>query len=149
MACASGMSASLGSVTELRFVYVPGRWFTNYTGYKIWNRWQSDGLEGLWDRSRRPPTSPTRTPRFVEELIIDLRKKHRDWGPKKLTKVMSNRFPDLALPAQSTIAAILNREGLVEPRKPRRKRSHPGQPFIEVSAPNHLWTTDFKGHFRT
>ena len=119
------------------------------TGYKIWDRWQSDGVEGLRDRSRRPHTSPARTPRFVEELIIDLRRKHRDWGPKKLTKAMSNRYPELELPAPSTIAAILKREGLVEPRKPRRKHTHPGQPFIEVAAPNHLWTTDFKGHFRT
>lgn len=119
------------------------------TGHKIWNRWLSDGVDGLRDRSRRPHTSPTRTPRFVEELIIDLRQKHRDWGPKKLTKVMSNRFPDLELPAPSTIAAILKREGLVKPRKRQRKHTHPGQPFIEVKAPNHLWTTDFKGHFRT
>jgi len=62
---------------------------------------------------------------------------------------MSNRFPDLEFPAQSTIAAILKREGLVVPRKRRRKHTHPGQPFVEATAPNRLWTTDFKGHFRT
>jgi putative transposase len=118
------------------------------TGYKIWKRWLSRGMDGLRDQSRRPHTSPARTPRFVEELIIDLRRKHSDWGPKKLTKVMSNRFPDLELPAESTIAAILKREGLVTPRKRQRKHKHPGQPFIDAKAPNELWTTDFKGHFR-
>ena len=119
------------------------------TGYKILSRWESDGVDGLRDQGHRPHSSPTRTPRFVEELIVDLRRKHADWGPKKLHGVMSKRFPDLKLPARSTISAILKREGLIEPRRRQRKHTHPGRPFIEATVPNHLWTTDFKGHFRT
>ena len=119
------------------------------TGYKIWERWLAEGVDGLRDRSRRPHTSPTRTPELVEGLVVDLREKHMDWGPKKLAKVMSNRFPDLELPAQSTIAAILKRRGLIEERGCRRKHTHPGRPYIEATEPNHLWTTDFKGQFKT
>jgi transposase len=29
------------------------------TGYKIWDRYQSSGVEGLTDRSRRPIRSPS------------------------------------------------------------------------------------------
>ncbi|GGE89555.1 hypothetical protein GCM10007285_16280 [Stappia taiwanensis] len=32
------------------------------TGYKIWSRYQRDGLEALCDRSRRPGAMPTSFP---------------------------------------------------------------------------------------
>ena len=119
------------------------------TGYKIWNRYESEGVDGLRDQSRRPHRSPTRTPEEIEELIVDLRTKHTDWGPKKLSKILSSRFPDVEFPAKSTIAAILKRRGLVEEPKRRRIHTHPGKPFIEATMPNDLWTTDFKGEFKT
>lgn len=119
------------------------------TGYKWWNRYQEEELKGLRDRSRRPRNSPGRTPSEIETLVIELRKAHTTWGPEKLLKVLSKRRPELRLPARSTVAAILKREGLVE--KPRRRRSHrhPGQPLVEVKAPNDLWTADYKGEFKT
>ena len=119
------------------------------TGYKIWKRWLSKNVDGLRDRSRRPHTSPKRTPRDVEELIVSLRKEHMDWGPKKLTRVLRGRFLEMELPAQSTIAAIVKRNGLIEEKPRRKKHTHPGKPYIEVTRPNHLWTTDFKGEFKT
>lgn len=119
------------------------------TGYKILGRWLAEGLDGLRDRSRRPHSSPMRTPELVEELITSLRIKHDDWGPKKLAKVLCSRFPDIEVPARSTIAAILKRRGLIEKTKRRRRHDHPGRPYIEATEPNHLWTTDFKGEFKT
>jgi transposase InsO family protein len=119
------------------------------TGHKIWNRFLLEGVDGLRDRSRRPHRSPTRTPEEIEDSIVDIRMDHPDWGPKKLTRILRSLFPDEELPAKSTIAAILKRRELVEKPKRRRIHTHPGKPFIEAAYPNDLWTTDFKGEFKT
>ncbi len=119
------------------------------TGYKWLSRWADEGIEGVRDRSRRPHSSPTRTAPELEELVVEMRKAHTDWGPRKLLRVLARRYPDLTLPARSTVAAILKRRGLIEPRRRRRRSVHPGRPFSHVTAPNQLWTGDFKGQFRT
>ena len=119
------------------------------TGYKWWNRYQEEELKGLEDRSRRPRSSPGRTPREIEALVIELRKAHTTWGPEKLLKVLSRRHEKIQLPARSTVAAILKREGLIEQPRRRRSHRHPGQPVVEVKAPNDLWTADYKGEFKT
>jgi putative transposase len=54
-----------------------------------------------------------------------------------------------AWPAISTVADLLKRHGLVRPRRRRRAIVHPGAVPIWTSAPNDLWTADFKGQFRT
>ena len=119
------------------------------TGYKWWDRYQKDGPKGLEDRPRRPENSPGRTPRKTEALIVELRKEHPSWGPEKLLTVLGRRKPGFQLPARSTVAAILKREGLIEKRKRRRNHRHPGKPVVEVNAPNELMTADFKGEFKT
>lgn len=119
------------------------------TGYKWLNRFEEEGLEGLKDRSRRPHSIPRRTPREIEELIIEARRAHKSWGPEKLLDVLGRRHPEMTLPARSTVAAILKREGLVTGRHRRRRHRHPGRPMTEVTAANQLWTADFKGQFKT
>ncbi len=119
------------------------------TGYKWQRRLQEGGVESLADRSRRPISSPRRTPSAIEELVVELRRSHMDWGPRKLLRVLSRRHPRRTLPARSTVAAILSRTGLVEPHPRRRRHLHPGRPVRPVMAPNEVWTADFKGQFRT
>jgi len=118
------------------------------TGYKWWRRFNA-GEEGLQDRSRRPKSSPGRTPEEIERLVIELRKAHPSWGPEKLLDVLSRRHRGVKLPARSTTAAILKREGLIKKPRVRRKHHHPGQPFVETEEPNDLWTADYKGEFKT
>lgn len=118
------------------------------TGYKWWHRFARDGLPGLEDRSRAPRRCPHRTPRAVEKAIIDLRRKHPGWGPVTLRYRLERIRPDLDLPAASTIGAILERHGLVKPRRRRRRSRHPGRPYVEMKAPNDVWSADFKGEFR-
>jgi transposase InsO family protein len=55
----------------------------------------------------------------------------------------------LDLPAISTAGDLLARRGLVKKRRRRRHDEHPGVVPIRTTAPNDLWTADFKGHFRT
>ena len=119
------------------------------TGYKWLRRFGQEGPEGLKDRSRRPHRSPNRTPEEVEALLIEVRERHPRWGPEKLLAVVKRQHPALELPARSTVAAILKREGLIKSRRKMRRRRHPGPPTREVTAANELWTADFKGQFKT
>lgn len=82
--------------------------------------------------------------RFIQEGPA--RHEHPRWGPKKLLWLVAERLDD-ELPAPSTVAGWLKRNGLVAARRRRPQRPHPGQPHGQATAPNALWTIDFKGHF--
>jgi putative transposase len=118
------------------------------TGYTMWRRYQAEGLAGLQDRSRAPRSSPHKTSSSVERALLLARKAHPTWGPVTLLDYLRRTQPSLQLPAASTAGEILKRAGLVEPRKPRRRARHPGRPYVEMGAPNDVWTADFKGQFR-
>jgi len=112
------------------------------TGFQYLRRYRESGLDGLKDRSRRPHTSPRRTPAAMEAQIVELRQAH-PWGPRKLAR----RLRDLGVadvPAASTVSAVLRRNGKLDPAETAKH-----QPFqrFERSAPNELWQMDFKGHF--
>jgi transposase InsO family protein len=119
------------------------------TGYKFKERYGELGVEGLYDRCRRPLSVPHRTARGVVEHIVRLRKKHPSWGPKTLKQRLHDLMPEVGWPAASTIGVILKDEGLVDGRK-RRRRASPTPPSErrESKAPNELWCIDFKGQFR-
>jgi len=122
------------------------------TGY-YWLRRYRDAdhsVEAVEGRSKRPLTSPTKVSPEIEDLVIRARKKFPNWGPRKLHRWLSERKPELSLPAVSTIGNVLKRHGLSRRRK-RRDRSAPPrtQPFASCDRPNALWCVDFKGHFRT
>ena len=95
------------------------------TGYKWLERFAAAGAAGLAERSRRPHHSPTATSRESVAALVELRTRWPTWGAKKLVTVLRERHPELVIPAPSTAAAILKREGLV--RVPRRRvvRAHP------------------------
>lgn len=119
------------------------------TGYKWIERFESEGLPGLEDRSRRPLTSPWATdPKLVDE-IVKLRRKHPHWGAKKLLKILSQPSPDLDWPARSTVCDLLDRHGLVTHRRRRRYPGHGGRPETSMNEPNETWCADFKGEFKT
>lgn len=118
------------------------------TGYKIWQRYQQEGLDGFGDRSRRPLSVPHETPRTTVGRVLELRKQHPTWGPKKLKQRLETLCPDLAVPAVSTIGEILKREGLVKSRARRRRASPTPTLLSPGKAPNDLWAMDFKGEFK-
>jgi putative transposase len=138
--------SDLFTMTELAAQYG----ITPKTGYKWLERYAAEGPLGLSDRSRRPHHSPQATEAALIDAIVALRHRHPRWGPKKLLGVLRRREPDIAWPARSTVCALLKARGLVLARR-RRAPS----PFITPSIltpmtrPNQVWTTDFKGKFRT
>ena len=136
---------SLMSIAELCRRYGISR----KTGYKWLGRWFTEGPEGLQDRDSRPRSSPRATAPEVVEAILEVRRKHTDYGAKKVTWYLERNRPDLELPSRTTIHNILHRHGLVPERRRRVRRWHPGRPTTEATQPNAIWTTDFKGQFRT
>lgn len=111
------------------------------TGHRLLTRYREEGREGLADRSRRPATSPRRTPLAVEAEVVALRTAQPTWGGRKLEA----RLEALGLadvPAPSTITGILHRHELIDPATTRPQ----AYGRFERAAPNELWQLDFKGH---
>lgn len=120
------------------------------TGYKWINRYQASGRpDALFDLSRRPHHSPYKTSAKIVNALLEIRDKHPFWGPKKLLSLLSSKQSDWELPAPSTVALILKRNGYIKPKRKRLRRYHPGRPLTAMTAPNQVWTADFKGHFKT
>ena len=119
------------------------------TGYALVERYETDGVRGLAPRSSRPYRSPQATASPVVDAIVALRQRRPTWGGKKIVRVLSERHPSWAVPAVSTANDILKRHGLVTSPRRRRPVGHPGDRPTPAQAPNDVWTTDFKGQFRT
>ncbi len=119
------------------------------TGDKYKKRFEQMGAKGLFDQSRRPKSSPNRTPAVIAERVIALRKKRPSWGPKKLKARLEVLEPSVKWPAASTIGEILKDAGLIGRRK-RRRRAHPtpNAKLRTTNEPNELWCMDFKGKFQ-
>jgi putative transposase len=118
------------------------------TGYKVMARHAELGMAGLADASRAPKTHPNQSPPEVEGAILRVRKAHPTWGSKKILATLDREQPDECWPARSTIDAILQRAGVVEPRGVRRRRQPSAPPVVEANAPNDVWSMDYKGWFR-
>jgi putative transposase len=136
--------SGLWTMTELCERYAVSR----PTGYKWVARWAAEGDEGLAERERSPQTCPHRTAEAVAEQLVAARRRY-GWGATKLLKVVRTKRPGEAWPARSTVNAILEREGLLQKRRARPARSHPGASPLETTAPNEVWPADFKGQFKT
>lgn len=118
------------------------------TGHKWVVRYRQEGAAGLRERSRRPRGCAHQTAVRIAQLILQERRKHRTWGPKKLRRLLRRDHGIRRPPACSTIAGILRRHGLSQ-----RARRKPGlyevarHALTVATHPNHVWTVDFKGWF--
>lgn len=119
------------------------------TGYKWLDRFQQEGDAGLEEHSRAPVHHPQAMPPTIRQALVDLRRLHPSWGPRKLRAYLQRESPKLHWPTASSIGDLLRREGLAHPRR-RRKRTPPyTQPLKHAEAPNQVWCADFKGWFLT
>jgi putative transposase len=117
-------------------------------GYKWVERFRQGGIANLVDRSRAPRSRPQTTPEPVAEAIVRLRQKRCFWGPRKLRAWLASKDPDTQWPAASTIGDLLKARGLVEPVRRRPRVPCSTQPLAAATAPNVVWSADFKGCFR-
>lgn len=116
-------------------------------GYKWVERFKTLGRPGLEELSRRPKNSPFATPNEQQQMLVALRHKWPNWGPRKLLDVLEKKHPSVRWPAASTVGTLLVREGLVKPRRLRHKTPAYEHPFLAYVEPNDVWCADFKGQF--
>ncbi len=111
------------------------------TGYKWVRRYrETETLDALADRSRRPRRSPRLTSPEVVAQVVRLREQ-TGWGSRALQRILAR---DHALRVgRSTIDRILRREGLLG-----GPRQRPASRRFERSKPNELVQMDFKGEYR-
>ena len=115
------------------------------TGYKWKERFCEYGLQGMDELSRRPASCPSGLEESVVCEIIRLKNAHGSWGPRKI-RALYERARAGKVPSESSFKRVLQRAGLVEPRR-RRRRSEAGRLYTgrKANAPNEIWTVDFKG----
>lgn len=123
------------------------------------------GISGLRHRSRAPAlesaeprpavqsahdgTRAHQLPDQIERLIVASKKDKPHWGARKIRELLVRKLPgDVRLPAKSTVHAVLDRHGLVQRARQRRRCRAQGTELSQAAQPNDLWCTDFKGEFR-
>lgn len=84
------------------------------TGYKILDRYEQCGLEGLSDRTRRPFRYASYPSQSRWRSCAPSGKNRT--GARKIRERLLRRLPHaIRIPAASTIHAVLDRHGLVQP----------------------------------
>jgi len=119
------------------------------TVYKWIERYQAQGREGLVDRSRAPHHLACAISERMAAEIVRMRSEQPLEGPLKMQARLKLVHPQSAIPAASTIGALLKHKGLVKSRQRRRRWPHPPVELTTAEQPNEVWATDFKGWFRT
>jgi putative transposase len=121
------------------------------SGYKWLGRFAQEGPRGLRDRACRPHRSPRQTSGEWLKRIRRMRRRHRNWGSRKLAARLRKEYPGAKVPCARTIGKWLRRMKLSRRRRcrslggPQLKRGG----LTVARRSNHVWTVDFKGWFRT
>ena len=105
-------------------------------------RYEASGLEGLAERSHRPASCPHQMPAVVQAVVLELRRQHPAWGPRRIRVELARRGVG-PLPSESGIYRALLRAGLIEPGA-RRRRKESWRRW-ERGAPMELWQMDVVG----
>jgi putative transposase len=121
------------------------------TGYKWRERFVTGGIEGMEEESRRPHRHSASLEEPVVCRIVRLKHAHQHWGPRKIRELYARQHPGVSLPSESSFKRVLERAGLTERRKRRRVQEQGGRLCSgrKASAPNEVWTVDFKGWWRS
>ena len=118
------------------------------TGYKWRERLLQHGLEGLSELSRRPHAHPQELGEAVVCAIVRLKQAHPHWGPRKI-QALYVRHHAGGIPSESSFKRVLERAGLMVPRRVRRV-AESGRlcSGVQAQQPNEVWTVDFKGWWK-
>jgi transposase InsO family protein len=110
-------------------------------------RYEVGGLEGLVDVSHRPRSCPHQMPPVVEAAVLELRRVHRYWGPRRIRhELVRRRLVETGqVPSESAVYRCLVRAGLIEPDR-RRRRAERFKRW-ERAVAMELWQLDVVGGF--
>ncbi len=106
-------------------------------------RYEESGLAGLAPRSTRPGSCPHQMPGVVEARILEMRRAHPGWGPRRILYELGRAGGPV--PSRSAIYRCLVRAGLIEPQARRRRDEHWKR--WERGEPMELWQMDTVGGF--
>jgi transposase InsO family protein len=102
-------------------VEVASRFGVSRQAVHRWLRWYEDqGLPGLVDRSHRPPRCSHQMDPAMEVFILEQRRRHPDWGPRRLVHEATRRGLQ-PIPSRSGVYRALRRAGLIDPQARRRR----------------------------
>ena len=116
------------------------------TAYKLINRFEKQGFEGLKKQSRAPSNHPNATKENIVESILNLKAEYKLWGAKKIRELLFKQFTKQEVPSVVTVHNILKKNGLVCPQK-RMRRVKPTNPIFDPKSCNEVWSADYKGKF--
>jgi transposase InsO family protein len=117
------------------------------TGYKWVERFEEEGMAGLWERSRAPHRVGHALSGKLVGLILEAREARPHWGPRKLLARLKVTHPQESWCVVSTVGELLRRKGLTEPRIYRRRSAPRWEGLEPYTQSNTVWCTDFKGWF--
>jgi putative transposase len=119
------------------------------TGYKWIDRYNQMGVEGLIDKSKAPLVQAKETPKNLVNEILKVKFQYSNWGPKKIKGFLESKMAGPPWPSKTTIGNIFRRNGLIVPRKLRRRYAEKTDPLSHCNQSNDIWCIDFKGWFMT
>jgi transposase len=121
------------------------RWQVDRSRLHRWlARYEDGGLEGLADRSHRPRSCPHQMPGEFEAAVLEARRDHPAWGPRRICHELARRGVEPA-PSESAVYRALRRADPVEPDSRRRRRREWRR--WERGSPMELWQMDTVGGF--
>ena len=119
---------------------VAGEWSVSRQTMHRWlARYESEGLEGLGDRSSRPLHSPHQMPPAVEAMVLEMRRAHPYWGARRIAFELTRKGVQPA-PSESGVYRCLVRAAVIDPMTRRRRRE--SWKRWERGAPMELWQLD-------
>src|SRR2546426_6399426 len=126
----------LYTVTELCARYGVSR----KTGYKWLARYADVGVAGLAERSRAPHRCPHRIAPAVAAAIVETRRQHPSWGPRKLLVWLADHRSGLELPPASTAGGPFPPPRPPPPRPPPPAPDQPRPPAPASARPSATWS---------
>lgn len=124
---------------------VAARWGVSRQTVHGWlGRYEAGGLDGLADRSHRPGSCPHQMPAAVQAAVLEMRREHRSWGPRRIAFELARRQVSPA-PSESGVYRALRRAGLID-GSDRRRRKDTWKRW-ERGSPMELWQMDLVGGF--
>lgn len=129
------------NVTEFCREHGVSTWFF----YQLRKRYAIEGEAGLEPRSRAAKTIANRTPGWIEDLVVELRKTldeaGLDAGPGTIWSHLHDELPaGRPVPSEATIWRILTRRGFIIP-EPKKAPKHAYRTFTAERA-NECWQLD-------
>jgi transposase InsO family protein len=138
------MAAALAQGVDDVAAFCRAQGISRESYYKWKRRFETEGLDGLRERSRRPSVVPNATPAEVEDAIVRARKELADAGefngPFSIADHLAGQGVS-PVPSRATIARILSRRGQVRPQPRKRPRSSYRR--FQAARPNEMWQSDW------